>query len=666
TAEDKTKVYGEEDPAFTVSYTGFVNGDEETSLGGTLDITREPGEDVDTYAITASGYTSGNYTISYTAGTLEITPAALMVTAEDKTKVYGEEDPAFTVSYTGFVNGDEEAALGGTLDITREPGEDVDTYAITASGYTSDNYTISYTAGVLEITHRVVTISFAAGAEITKTYDGTVSAHIEASDLAFASGDVVNGDNVFITLATGTGTYDTEDAGEDKEVTLLLDEISLTGTDAGNYTLGNTTAIQGNVGRILPAEISDITFPDGTFVYDGTIKSLYIEGTLPEGTSVQYTDNTRIDAGVQTAVAVITGADYVTVELSAVLTIEKASQQLTFPPVADREDTDPDFQLDAMSDSGLPVSYTYSYTSEDPAATVTEEGMVTLLSSGEITITAHQEGNENYLPAVPVSRTLTIYSANAAISSLEINGTVYDKPGSEIYYLVDCGDTESQNQVYIRTSDPNAVVTPGRSFVIDTPRAGIYTQVVTVTSQDGQQSEQYTITVERRFAFADIVEQKFNNVLIVNNNPQTNGGYRFVKYEWFKDGTFIGSGQYYSAGDDASDSLDPNALYSVQVTTEEGEVLTACASAVILEASATMKVWPNPVLSGEMLHLLADLSQAELSSLSVKVYNQSGREVMRMSSKDKETKISLPRLPGVYLVQCQTNQRTKTFKIIVK
>src|SRR5206468_9150549 len=66
----------------------------------------------------ATGQTSGNYTIGYLAGTLTVTKASLTVTADDKTKTYGAGNPALTVSYAGFVNGDTAASLGGTLNVT--------------------------------------------------------------------------------------------------------------------------------------------------------------------------------------------------------------------------------------------------------------------------------------------------------------------------------------------------------------------------------------------------------------------------------------------------------------------------------------------------------------------------------------------------------------------
>jgi hypothetical protein len=83
---------------------------------------------------------------------MSISPVALTVTAESKTKPYGAADPAFTAAYAGFVNGETAAVLGGTLVFARAPGENAGTYAITSSGLTSANYTITYLSGVLTIT----------------------------------------------------------------------------------------------------------------------------------------------------------------------------------------------------------------------------------------------------------------------------------------------------------------------------------------------------------------------------------------------------------------------------------------------------------------------------------------------------------------------------------
>ncbi|MGS2764622.1 MBG domain-containing protein, partial [Sinomicrobium sp. M5D2P9] len=591
--------------------------------------------DVGTQEVTATLAGTNYETLELTAN-LTITPAVITgITFNDGSFVY--DGTARSLSLEGTL------PEGTSVSYGNNSRTDVGTQEVTATLAGTNYETLELTADLT-----INPLAIAVTADDKEKVYGTTDPELTYTHTP----ELVAGDSF-------TGTL-TREAGEEAgtyaihQGTLVLN---------ANYEL----TFEGATLEISKAPISNITFNDAVFTYDGSIHQLAITGALPEGTSVSYENNGRTEAGTQEVMATITGANYQTLVQNAVLTVEKAPQVIDFAPIADRNlESDPDFQLEATASSGLPVSYTYTYLSADPPAGVSPDGMVSLLSSGEVKITAHQEGNTNYLPANAVTRTLRINSSNTSVSLLEINGTAYDNPGEETYYIMDCNNFAPQVEVHIHPDDPDATVNPGRTFVINTPEAGLYHREVTVTSQNGEQTRKYLVTVERRFSFGDIVEQKFNNVLLVNNNPETNGGYRFVEYEWFKNGKSIGTEQYYSAGDNNDDLLDATAVYSVRMTTDTGDVLTTCGGQIMLEASLTMKAYPNPVLSGELLHILADLPQEELSHLSISVYSHNGKEVLRTTGRDKETGISLPRIPGVYLVHCQTNQRKKTFKIIVK
>ena len=131
TADAKTKVYGDADPALTATVTGLKNGDAESVIAYTL--SRAAGENVGTYAITPAGEAvQGNYDVTYVPADLTITKAAATVTAAAKTKVYGDEDPELTATVSGLKNGDAESVIAYTL--SRVEGEDVGTYAITPAG----------------------------------------------------------------------------------------------------------------------------------------------------------------------------------------------------------------------------------------------------------------------------------------------------------------------------------------------------------------------------------------------------------------------------------------------------------------------------------------------------------------------------------------------------
>ncbi|SDJ33620.1 filamentous hemagglutinin family N-terminal domain-containing protein [Pseudomonas delhiensis] len=156
-ADEKSKVYGDADPALTYQVSGQKFGEQAGALvGGNLN--RAPGQNVGDYAIGQGGVgsLSGNYRISYEGNLLHITPAQLEVTAHDKTKVYGDADPALSYSVSGLKNGDSAAAVlnGGSLQ--RQAGENVrpQGYAIGQGGLglASHNYTLVFRDGNLQIT----------------------------------------------------------------------------------------------------------------------------------------------------------------------------------------------------------------------------------------------------------------------------------------------------------------------------------------------------------------------------------------------------------------------------------------------------------------------------------------------------------------------------------
>jgi len=82
---------------------------------------------------------------------MTINKKPLIIRAEDKRKAYGEAEPAFTVIYDGFITGEDEENLSGTLALDRAEGEEAGTYTITPSGLSSNNYDITFIPGTLRI-----------------------------------------------------------------------------------------------------------------------------------------------------------------------------------------------------------------------------------------------------------------------------------------------------------------------------------------------------------------------------------------------------------------------------------------------------------------------------------------------------------------------------------
>src|SRR4029077_492231 len=163
---NQTKAYGAAVPALTASYSGFVNGDTSASLTTppTLATTATAGSHIsdNPYVIIASGAVDADYTISYVAGTLTVTPVVLTITANNKSTVLNSGPlPVLTASYAGLVNGDTPSSLTAlpTLTTTATASSPAGQYPITVSGAVDSDYTISYVSGTLSIVFAATTTS---------------------------------------------------------------------------------------------------------------------------------------------------------------------------------------------------------------------------------------------------------------------------------------------------------------------------------------------------------------------------------------------------------------------------------------------------------------------------------------------------------------------------
>lgn len=141
-----------------------------------------------------------NFETARNSATLTVTPKEVTVTADDKSKKYGDKDPELTASVKGTLNGDTVQ-----YQLSRESGENVGKYDITPSGKEDQgNYTVKYAAGKLEITKSDNLKVTAKG--YTGTYDGTSHG---ASAVAKV-GDNPAPDGTTIYYKTGDGNWTTE------------------------------------------------------------------------------------------------------------------------------------------------------------------------------------------------------------------------------------------------------------------------------------------------------------------------------------------------------------------------------------------------------------------------------------------------------------------------
>jgi len=196
----------------TFNYSTATFNDKNVGTGKTVSVT----------GISLSGADAGNYTFNTsTSTTASITQVTLNISAQAKTKTYGDTDPALSYTSAGLIGAD---AITGSL--ARDPGANVGTYAINQGTLTAGgNYIINYTPANFNIVAKVIAITMDAK---TKTYGDTDPA------ITFTATSLIGND-------TFTGS-----------------PIRDIGENVGTYAIGQGTLTAGTNYRILftPANLT--------------------------------------------------------------------------------------------------------------------------------------------------------------------------------------------------------------------------------------------------------------------------------------------------------------------------------------------------------------------------------------------------------------------------
>ena len=169
-----------------VTYSGFVNGENASVLGGVLGYggTAQGATGAGSYVLTPNGLTSTNYAINFNDSTLLINKSLLALRADNKFRFSGDANPPLTFSAAGFMGGQTMADLNGSLLLSTlaTPFSSVGDYPITVSGLSSPNYLIHYLDGTMTVASQEI-----RQAAIIGSIGGSNDANPIAPDLRAAS-----------------------------------------------------------------------------------------------------------------------------------------------------------------------------------------------------------------------------------------------------------------------------------------------------------------------------------------------------------------------------------------------------------------------------------------------------------------------------------------------
>lgn len=407
-------------------YTGNINTDKD--LLGNLRLT---GTQIDLGAyealVQAQTITASN--IAKTYGDAAFEPGA--TASSGLTVAYASADPAIAEAF-------QDAADGNKWKLNIKKAGTVN---ITASQAGNGAYSPATNAIFsLTISQKPVTVSIKPSAVLAKVYDAGTAGTMQATDLALANGDVVNGDDVQLSLNSGVAQYDTKDVGTAKTITLPIANVILTGVQAGNYKVANISDLSSSAAVVTPKPLT-ITANNFSKVFDGFGYSggngvsysafalgedpTVLSGTLAYGGTSQGAINTGsytlIPSGLTSTNYAISYANgQLVISLNNVNTLTFNAQ--TAGSLLTKTYGDASLNASANASSGL----TASYQSNNPSvAAVNASGQVSLLGTGIATITVNQAGDSNYGPATPITFQVQVTKKMLTVTANDFSKT-YD------------------------------------------------------------------------------------------------------------------------------------------------------------------------------------------------------------------------------------------------
>ncbi|TFZ54812.1 filamentous hemagglutinin N-terminal domain-containing protein [Methylorubrum sp. Q1] len=419
------------------SYAGLRPGDFVTTLG-TLSSGASRTSDVGNYAVTASGTAvtspAGNATrILYVPGTLSITPATITVTgATGVTKTY-DGTTALPGGSTGFTSagvlfGDDVRVAGNAAyDSARAGTRSVLVSGLSLSGAKAGNYVLSAVAGTGTIDRASLAVSGVTA--LDKTYDGTAAATLSGTATVTAfSGDVV------ALGGTGTGSFADKNAATNKPVTVT--GYTLSGTDAGNYTLVQPTGLTADIARATLTYTADAvrrTYGAASPALTGTVTGFVPGESLASATTGTLAFGTTATASSNVDTYAITGSglsagNYVLVQAAgnaAALTVDPAALSISG---ARTYDATTGFTADQITVAGGVNGETLTLTAGSGTAASADAGTYagSSLTGLRLAVAGGNGATANY--RLPATATLSIAPAPVIVTARSGSSTYGDTP----------------------------------------------------------------------------------------------------------------------------------------------------------------------------------------------------------------------------------------------
>ena len=235
--------------------------------------------------VSLAGSDASNYQLTGSSGVAyaDITAKPISVTYSASHKIYDASTSATVLGVlSGTISGDtvtasESAATFANKNVGN--GKTVTITGVALDGSDASNYSLSVdtATAIANITAKPLAASFSVA---NKTYDGSTTASVTGT-----SSDIVSGDSV--TISNVGANFSNKNVGTAKAVSVT--GIAITGDDAANYSLSNTTA---SATADISAKSLTASFSVVDKIYDGTTSAVVVGSSsdMVSGDALTYTN----------------------------------------------------------------------------------------------------------------------------------------------------------------------------------------------------------------------------------------------------------------------------------------------------------------------------------------------------------------------------------------
>jgi hypothetical protein len=293
------------------------------------------------------------------------------------------------------------------------------------------------------------------------------------------------------------------------------------------------------------------------------------------------------------------------------------------------------------------------------------------------------------VPVAPSTQTTyrisLIQDAHCENTALDVNAVatvfVNDIQFTENTFMADCDNPEVTVSFNMISGNPTANFTvhyygdnrveygtiANGTATFGTPtEPGDYNAVITIDGCD------YDITVRvpmsNKYNYTGtlpLMDQRWNDVVVVNCNPATNGGHTYVGFQWYHNGVAIPGANY----SNYQERGGLNGYYSVELTEQlaDSTLITYMTCEFVPDyIGSSVKVYPVPANVRQEITIELDLTSEELDGAVLDIFSVTGAHIDHVIDLQPITKIEGFKAQGTYFGRILTGtNEIKTVKFVI-